>query len=220
MTGLARRSKAPTNSQWPLTGINWQEFRRAYATFLGDAGVGIRHILRAQRHSVWQRWVNRRLARQSAHLTGRTITIDLATLAELPPDTLGGTYARHMIGLGLDPEAFISPDDDWLEQRMAIGHDIFHVIAGYDASPVGEFGVAAFTLIQYRDLLNVFVLSFVPISLTNPLWTLPLLRALVRGFRMGRTSQPVVAYAVEDNWAKPLRVVRQELGIADYFRHS
>jgi ubiquinone biosynthesis protein Coq4 len=124
-----------------------------------------------------------------------------------------------MIGLGLDPAAFLTPDNDWLEQRMAIGHDIFHVIAGYDASPVGEFGVAAFTLVQYRDLLNVFVLSFVPISLTNPLWTWPLLRALVRGFRMGRTSQPVVAYAVEDNWAKPLRIVREELGIADYFRN-
>jgi catechol 2,3-dioxygenase-like lactoylglutathione lyase family enzyme len=29
-----------------------------------------------------------------------------------------------------------------------------------------------------------------------------------------------VPYAVEDNWAKPLRIVPQELGIADYFRHS
>jgi ubiquinone biosynthesis protein Coq4 len=220
MTGQTGRSNPRKACQWALTGINWHEFRLAYKTFLGDAGIGIRHILRAQRQSVWQRWVNRRLARQAAHLTGRTITIDLAKLSQLPPDTLGGTYARHMIRLGLDPNAFILPEDDWLDQRTAIGHDIFHVIAGYDASPVGEFGVAAFTLVQYRDLLNVFVLSFVPISLTNPLWTWPLLRALVRGFRMGRTSQPVVAYAVEDNWAKPLRAVREELGIADYFRNA
>ncbi len=217
MTGLTARSNSPKTGQWPLTGVNWKEVRLAYKTFLGNAGVGIRHILRAQRHSVWQRWVSRRLAQQATHLTGRTITIDLAELAQLPPDTLGGTYARHMIGLGLDPAAFTLPDDDWIGQRTAIGHDIFHVIAGYDASPVGEFGVAAFTLVQYRDLLNVFVLSFVPISLTNPLWTWPLLRALWRGFWMGRSSQPVVAYAVEDNWAKPLRDVRQELGIAHYF---
>jgi hypothetical protein len=94
MTGLARRSNPQKTPQWPLTGINWREVRLAYATFLGDAGVGIRHILRAQRQSVWQRWVNRRLAQQAAHLTGRTITIDLAELAQLPPDTLGGTYAR------------------------------------------------------------------------------------------------------------------------------
>jgi hypothetical protein len=218
MTRLAGRSDPKKPRPWPLTGINWQEVRLAYKVFLRDPGAGILHILRAQRHSVWQSWVTRRLAGQAEDLTGRTIAIDLAELTQLPPDTLGGTYARHMISLGLNPEAFVTPEDNWIEQRTAIGHDIFHVIAGYDASPVGEFAVAAFTLAQYWDLLNVFVLSFVPLSLTNPLWTLPLLGALVRGFRMGLTSGPVVAYAVEDNWEKPLRLVRQELGIADYFR--
>jgi hypothetical protein len=201
----------------PLRGINWQEVGLAYRTFLGDAGVGIRHILRAQRHSVWQRWVNRRLARQAAPLAERRIAIDLAALAQLPPDTLGGAYARHMLTLGLDPAAFLTPEDDWLDQRTAIGHDIFHVIAGYDASPVGEFAVAAFTLVQYWDVLNVFVLSFVPLSLTNPLWTLKLGFALVRGFHMGWVSKPVVGYAVEENWQKPLEQVRQELGIGQFF---
>lgn len=219
MTGLTTyRTGCHRAFRSPLAGVNWQEVRLAYQTFLGSASVGIRHILQAQRHSNWQRWVNRRLARQAAHLAGRTIAIDLAQLAQLPPETLGGAYARHMIGLGLDPNAFLFPDDDWLEQRNAIGHDIFHIIAGYDASPIGEFAVAAFTLVQYRDILNVFVLSFVPLSLTNPLWTLPLLRAIVRGFRMGQTSSPVVAYPVEDNWDKPLHQVRKELGIAGYFR--
>jgi ubiquinone biosynthesis protein Coq4 len=218
MTGLARRSASKKSHQWPLTGINWREVRLAYKAFLRDPGTGILHILRAQRHSVWQGWVSRRLAGQAEALRGLTIAIDLAKLAQLPPDTLGGTYARHMVSLGLNPEAFVTPEDNWIEQRTAIGHDIFHVIAGYDATPVGEFAVAAFTLAQYWDLLNVFVLSFVPLSLTNPLWTLPLLGALARGFRMGLTSAPVVAYAVEDNWEKPLRLVRQELGIADYFR--
>jgi ubiquinone biosynthesis protein Coq4 len=203
--------------EWPLSGVNWREVGWAYRTFLGDAGVGIRHILRAERHSVWQRWVSRRLGRQAAHLAGRRIAIDLVALVQLPPDTLGGAYGRHMVSLGLDPAAFLTPEDDWLEQRTAIGHDIFHVIAGYDASPVGEFAVAAFTFVQYWDLLNVFVLSFVPLSLTNPLWTWRLVMALVRGFRMGWVSQPVVAYAVEDNWDKPLVQVRRELGIGQFF---
>jgi hypothetical protein len=200
-----------------LAGINWREVRLAYRTFLRNPGVGIRHILQAQRHSRWQRWVYNRLAVQAAHLEGRTIAIDLTELVKLPADTLGGAYARHMIALGLDPNAFSFPEDDWLEQRTSVGHDIFHIIAGYDASPVGEFGVAAFTMVQYRDMLNVFVLTFVPLSLTNPLWTVRLLKAIVRGFRMGETSLPVVAYAVEDNWDKPLSWVRHELGLAGYF---
>jgi ubiquinone biosynthesis protein Coq4 len=220
MNGITLRTRKHHSLRWPLTGINWWEVGLAYKTFLGSASVGIRHILQAQRHSVWQQWVNRRLARQAAHLTGRTITVDFVQLQQLPADTLGGAYARHMLSLGLDPNAFLFPEDDWLDQRTAIGHDIFHIIAGFDAAPLGEFGVAAFTLVQYRDLLNVFVLSFVPLSLTNPLWTLPLLRNLVRGFRMGYASKPVIAYAVEDNWAKPLHQVRQELGIASYFHNA
>jgi ubiquinone biosynthesis protein Coq4 len=218
MTGLTQSLRLRQASRWPLTGVNWREVGLAYMTFLGSASVGIRHILQAQRHSVWQRWVNRRLARQAVHLTGRTLTIDFEQLQQLPAHTLGGAYARHMLSLGLDPNAFLFPEDDWLDQRTAIGHDIFHIIAGFDAKPLGEFGVAAFTLVQYRDMLNVFVLSFMPLSLTNPIWTWPLLCNLVRGLRMGLASKPVVAYAVEDNWAKPLHLVRQELGIGHYFR--
>jgi hypothetical protein len=202
---------------FPLAGINWRELGLAYLTFLGSASVGIRHILKAQRHSTWQRWVNRRLARQAAHLAGRTLEIDLTELRQLPADSLGGAYARHMLNLGLDPAAFLFPEDNWLDQRTAVGHDLFHIIAGFDAQPLGEFGVAAFTLVQYRDLLNVFVLSFVPLSLTNPLWTIPLLHNLWRGFRMGLAAKPVVAYPIEDNWSKPLALVRQELGIGNYF---
>ena len=211
------RSRCNRGFRSPLGGVNWREVVLAYWTFLGNPGIGIRHILQAQRKSQWQRWVNARLARQAAHLSGRTIAIDLAELLQLPADSLGGAYARHMTRLGLDPNAFSFPEDDWIEQRISVGHDIFHIIAGYDASPVGEFGVAAFTLVQYRDILNVFVLSFVPLSLTNPLWTIPLLRAIVRGLRMGQASKPVVAYPVEDHWDKPLSLVRRELGIAAYF---
>jgi hypothetical protein len=216
-----RRVRRPAASSllrsFPLAGINWREVGLAYLTFLGSASVGIRHILQAQRHSTWQRWVNRRLARQAAHLSGRTLQIDLAELQQLPADSLGGAYARHMLSLGLDPKAFLFPEDDWLGQRTAVGHDLFHIIAGFNAHPLGEFGVAAFTLVQYRDVLNVFVLSFVPLSLTNPLWTIPLLRNIWRGFWMGWAAKPVVAYPVEDNWAKPLALVRLELGIGSYF---
>jgi ubiquinone biosynthesis protein Coq4 len=70
---------------------------------------------------------------------------------------------------------------------------------------------------QYRDLLNVFVLSFVPLSLTNPLWTVPLLRALGRGFWLGMKGKAAIAYLPELNWEKPLAIVRQELGLGEFF---
>ncbi|MBW4463101.1 MAG: hypothetical protein KME47_23110 [Nodosilinea sp. WJT8-NPBG4] len=203
----------------PLSGINWPELGAAYRTFLSDPAAGILHILAAGRHSQWQRWVEHRLEQQAAHLAYRTISVDLNALVQLPPDTLGGAYARHMIRYGFNPEAFMTDEanSEWLRQRTAISHDIYHIYTGFDASPIGEFGVAAYTLVQYRDLLNVFVLSFVPLSLTNPLWTVPLLRAIWRGFRMGTRGQAAIAYPPELNWDKPLAIVRQELGLGEFF---
>lgn len=206
--------------QSPLSGINWPELRAAYRVFLSDPVKGIRHILAAGQSSQWQRWVEQRLERQASHLAYRTIAVDLDALVQLPPDTLGGAYARHMIRYGFDPETFMTDEAnrEWLRQRTAISHDIYHIYTGFDASPIGEFGVAAYTLVQYRDLLNVFVLSFAPLSLTNPLWTLPLLRAMGRGFRMGMKGRAAIAYPPELNWEKPLAIVRQELGLEDFFK--
>ncbi|MEM9150699.1 MAG: Coq4 family protein, partial [Cyanobacteria bacterium P01_F01_bin.3] len=104
-------------------------------------------------------------------------------------------------------------DEDWLDQRAAVSHDIYHVVTGFDASHLGEYGLAAFSAVQYRDMLNAFVLSFAPVSLLRPDWTLPLLRNLWRGFKLGRQCQPIIGYAFEQNWEKPLSQVRQELGI-------
>lgn len=203
----------------PLSGINWSELGAAYRNFLSDPAAGILHILAAGRHSQWQRWVERRLERQATHLADRLISVDLDALVQLPPDTLGGAYARHMLRYGFNPEVFTTDEanGEWLRQRTAISHDIYHVYTGFDASPIGEFGVAAYTLVQYRDLLNVFVLSFVPLSLTNPLWTVPLLRAIWRGFRMGMRGRTAIAYPPEHNWEKPLVIVRQELGLGEFF---
>lgn len=222
MTGMIRGKLRSPFACTPLAGINWREFRQAYRVFLGNPEAGIQHILEAARASQWEAWVRQRLLKRCTHLTGQTISVDLPQLAQLPPETLGGSYARHMISLGLDPETFTddSNPEDWLDQRMAIGHDLYHIVTGFDASPLGEFGVAAFTLIQYWDLLNVFVLSFVPISLTNPQWTLPLLRQLWTGLRMGKKCKPIIGYAFELNWQTPLSQVRQDLGLGPIFAEN
>jgi Coenzyme Q (ubiquinone) biosynthesis protein Coq4 len=199
----------------PFSGIDWREFGLAYRVFIANPGQGILHILAAAQNSTWQKWVIRRLSRQAAALYMSDLSIDMPALLQLPADTLGGAYARHMTQQGFDPEAFVrSNHDDRLTHRLALSHDIYHVITGFDGSPVGEFGVAAFTLVQYRDLLNVFVLSFVPWSMLGfPLQAGRMLMAIGQGFRLGCRCRPIVAYPFEANWPKPLREVRHELGI-------
>jgi ubiquinone biosynthesis protein Coq4 len=190
------------------------ELRAAYRVFLKDPGQGILHILAAGQGSPWQRWVEQRRANQAASLAEIMVEIDLQALLQLPADTLGGAYARHMSEQGFNPQAFVKADDTWISRRTALGHDIYHIITGFDAQPVGEFGLAAFCFVQSWDLLNAFVLSFVPLSMLRGFGALRLSASLIKGFTMGLRSQPLVGYAFEQNWEKQLQEVRRELGIA------
>lgn len=200
----------------PLAGIKWSEVSNAYRTFLNNPAQGILHILEAARHSNWQKWVEQRLALQAANLKDVLVKIDLQELSQLPPDTLGGAYARHLISAGFDPEAFITPHNqqDWLSRRMALSHDVHHIITGFDGTPIGEFGLAVFVFLQYRDLLNVFVLSNAPWFSIGYIKQVPkLIASLVKGLQIGLKCQPIIAYPFEQNWHTPVIQVRQELGI-------
>ncbi len=200
----------------PLTGINWSELRKAYGVFIANPAQGILHILAAERHSNWQKWVTKRLVSQAPHLQNVDLKINVNTLLQLPEDTLGWAYARHIILQGFDPEAFVvSEDTHWFDYRGALSHDVYHIIAGFDGSAIGEFGLAAFVLMQYRDLLNVFVLSHLPWFLMGNIKLAPqAIAAVSKGFVRGIRCKPVFAYPFEQNWQKPLWQVRQELGIA------
>ena len=206
-------------SSFPLVGVNWSECLSAYRTFLAQPAEGINHINAAQRYSNWDAWVRKRLEKEAEHLRGKRLQINISELAKLPADTLGGSYARHMLAAGFDPNVFndVFEDEDWLDQRATVSHDIYHVVTGFDASPLGEYGLAAFAIVQYRDMLNTFILSFAPLSLLRPNWTFPLLRNLWRGFKIGRQCKPIIGYAFEQNWEKPLSQVRQELGIGSLY---
>jgi ubiquinone biosynthesis protein Coq4 len=197
-------------------GINWRELILAYRVFMPDPAAGILHILAAGRYSQWQRWVMARLSRQAIAIYDWDVTIDLARLAELPADTLGGAYARHMLAQGFLPETFLDRDveEPPFERRLAIAHDVGHIMAGFDSSPLGEFGLAAFMFVQYWDLLNFFVLSWVPwFALGNWKSVPQLLANLARGFSSGWRARPLVAYPYERNWHKSIDRVRQELRI-------
>ena len=171
-------------------GINWHKVWQAYCVFMPNPAQGILYILAAAENSRWQKWVIQRLRRQAAPIQDWDVTIDLAELSKLPPDTLGGDYARHMIQQGFTADAFIDRDLNILPftHRLAIAHDVQHIITGFDSSPIGEFGLAAFMLVQYWDILNVFVLSWVPWFMLGTMLSIPKLFVALLGIRSKKAA--------------------------------
>jgi ubiquinone biosynthesis protein Coq4 len=158
----------------------------------------------------------KRLEFQAADLEGKIVVFNVSELAKLPRHTLGGAFAYHLISNGFDPEAFTTPgsSSNWLGQRLSVAHDVHHVMTGFDGTPVGEFGLAAFTFVQWGNMLNAFVLSWLPLFMLSDIKKAPkILASTIKGAIMGLRAKPIVAYAFEENWEKPLAVVRQELGI-------
>jgi ubiquinone biosynthesis protein Coq4 len=129
--------------------------------------------------------------------------------------------ADSIVYQGFDPEAFmdaLNTDENWLGQRMAFSHDVYHVITGFDGSVLGEYGLAAFCFTEFRDSLNAFVLSCLPyVLIPNFKQTHKFIAAIIKGLILGLKSKPLVAYQFEANWDKPLSEVRQELGISEFF---
>ncbi len=86
-------------------------------------------------------------------------TPDVEALAAMPEGSLGKEFERYLTGNELDANllresAFISAhqergqDVGYLAERGFQLHDMFHVLTGFDTTPLGEVRVVSFTVAQ------------------------------------------------------------------------
>lgn len=145
---------------------------------------------------------------------------DLAQLAQLPQDSLGQAYAAALARLGYDPNlhAGMEPLNDahYVELRLSQTHDLWHVITGFDTSPVGEIGLQAFHLTQFPYPLAAVLTAqaLLTTTLLEPGQLPALIEAIRVGMEMGLQARPLFAQRWEEGWAKPLKQWRQELNLA------
>ena len=145
---------------------------------------------------------------------------DLNELSQLPDETLGKAYSKHMLDGDLKPDLY-KPHLDltpsvWLFDRATITHDIWHVVCGFDTSVEGEIGINSFYLGQRPDPAYAFIniagiLSAV--SQNNPKNIDSITDAIARGYKMGKNASSLLSVKWEDIWDKPLLTVRKELNI-------
>ena len=145
----------------------------------------------------------------------------------LPDDTLGREFERYFTAAGLDVDmvresAFIEAhkrrgeDVGYVAERGYQLHDLFHVLTGYDTSPLGEIRVVSFTVAQtpapYPAL--TIAMRLLQSSLYRPELLPHLLDATAEGWALGRRAKPLISVHWEDHWERPLMELRAEFDLA------
>ncbi len=148
--------------------------------------------------------------------------IDLSRLRQLPADTLGGAFARHLDRHDLElyegppsPTWLTDPDARYLVHRYRQMHDIWHVLLGLGTEGHEEVLVHAFTYGHLRlpNSALIVLLGSLKHLVLERRWT-TLRRDLWRAYRRGRQAVDLLQVRWEARWADPLDQVRRDVRVA------
>lgn len=143
-------------------------------------------------------------------------SVDFEALGRLPPDTLGGAFARHLSERGLSPDVFhappgVPPTLAFLGQRVRQSHDIWHVLTGYDTSVDDELALLAFSHGQSR-MPGPALLAAVGAVRFFPRYPKVFAKVL-DGYRRGQAARSMLTVRWEDLWSTPLAELRERFAI-------
>ncbi|MEA5516268.1 Coq4 family protein [Nodularia sp. UHCC 0506] len=144
---------------------------------------------------------------------------DLDKLLTYPQNSLGYIYATTMKKKGFDPNLHADMTDEtdakYVELRLSQTHDIWHIVTGFDTSPISEIGLQAFHLPQFPYPLATMLVanSLMNSTLLTPEELPKLLEAIAQGLQMGKTAKSLFAQKWEEAWDKPLTQWQVELNI-------
>lgn len=145
--------------------------------------------------------------------------LHLASLRTLPEGTLGRVFADHLVENGLDPDALpyleAHTDEEYVRAHMLESHDVWHVLTGFHTDVAGELGIQAFSLAQVG---SPFALGILAGGMANTLLYAfserdVRMRAIVRGWLLGRRARLLFGASWRQMWELPLEEVRQRYGL-------
>ena len=218
----ARRSQNNTKESlsaqigdW-LTMIKLRQLSQAVKALQNSENLGDFAVLKADALGAK---VNPEIESQIQNVIGYCPTIDLEKLSQLPDDTFGREYARHLQANQLKPFN-VSPELNNLAQRnvfalrYAVTHDIFHVLLGFDTSYAGEIGVLAFAAEQnYSKSLKISLwLAKILYPVLAPWQAKQIFANARQGRELAKRVGFMLGYRFEEHWEQPLTKVKTESG--------
>ena len=146
---------------------------------------------------------------------------DMDALRAMGDGTLGRAFAAHIDDNGLDvtklrESAFIDAhardgdDQAYLAERGFQLHDLFHVLTGYDTSPLGEVGVVSFTAAQTMSPYPTFIMTTRPLQMAmyEPDLLPFVMDTVAEGWTRGRKADLLIGIRWEDCWTESLDDLR------------
>jgi ubiquinone biosynthesis protein Coq4 len=151
----------------------------------------------------------------------RTPVYDLDELGKLPPDTLGGAYARHMKANDLRADYYdvkVTPRTrmQFLRQRMRQTHDIWHVLTGWGTDEFEEVGIQGFTAGQYMSSMAAIIgaAAFLKSILRCRFNELERhVDNFCEGYAAGKRAENLLAVKWEELWEENVESLRRRYGI-------
>jgi ubiquinone biosynthesis protein Coq4 len=153
-------------------------------------------------------------------------TPDVAQLATLPDGSFGKEFERYLTTNGLD--ANLLRESAFIEAHHARGeevghlaergfqlHDLFHVLTGFDTTPLGEVRVVSFTVAQTPAPYPAMIIATRPLQMVlyKPELLPVVMDAITEGWALGRRAKSLLNVHWEEHWARPLVELREEYGL-------
>ena len=148
---------------------------------------------------------------------------DLGQRASLSEGSLGRAFEAYLRENGLDVKllresAFIEAHRErgdevgYLAERGFQLHDLFHVLTGFDTTPLGEVRVVSFTVAQSPAPYPAMIIASRPLQMVlyRPELLPPLMDAISEGWGLGRRARPLMDVRWEERWEEPLAEIRSE----------
>ena len=150
---------------------------------------------------------------------------DATYVARFAPGTVGAAYRAFLEKTGYsaaglaevsNPEGnpLVEHPHAWMARRIRDGHDIWHVLTGYQADePLGEAALVAFSYAQTKGLGWAFIAVAAALQSLRVTRGTAFARAVLEGWQRGRRAGWLLGEDYEALLNEPLEVARGRLDI-------
>ncbi len=118
----------------------------------------------------------------------------------------------QLCGIELVVDQMPGEDVGYLAERGFQLHDLYHVLTGYDTTPLGEVRVVSFTVAQTPAPYPALIIATRPLqaALYKPQLLPILMDAITEGWSLGRRAKPMMPVRWEEHFERPLAEIRAE----------